>query len=91
MAYQIVCIVPDYCRYTDAWRGERVASRSHAYETEACARKFAGRLAEEDERCGGDASYRVIPFDGDPWARYASPLLGRPFTEPVEIDDYIPF
>jgi hypothetical protein len=87
--YEIVCIVPSYCRFTDALIGTRVAGRSHAYETAELALKIAARKDAKDYEEGGDAVHYVVPAGG---CAYGARICGAYATSDTRVGgDEIPF
>ena len=57
--YQIVCIMPVYCAFTDANIGSKARRLPMTYFSEALARKLAGRMSDENRAHHGDDIFLV--------------------------------
>lgn len=94
--FVIWTILPTY-DYRDAIVGSHaIRTNANTYATLACADKLAGRLAEESDRDGGDASYVVRPVGMSPFFNGPDPFFKalaehRRWGDTVALDDEIPF
>lgn len=66
--FEIVRIDPIFCSITDGMIGSRATRLPMAYQSEVLAQKLAGRLRDADYKSCGDASFRVVPVGGSPFA-----------------------
>jgi len=62
--FQIVEVIPTYCRITDACIGSQEWSRSHLYLTHALALKIAERQAQKNYDNCGESDFVVVVAGG---------------------------